>query len=53
MERVHPCRCPVAPMLTDDNEGVYRQDNHAWLFGWTGGTVFQARISTPAADPVP
>ena len=38
-------------MLTNDNEGVYRQDNHGWLFGWTGGTIFQACISTQAAEP--
>ncbi|KAL9119540.1 MAG: hypothetical protein Q9187_003906 [Circinaria calcarea] len=34
--------CPVVPMLTADIEGVYRQDNHAWLFGWKDGFVFQA-----------
>ena len=34
--------CPVAPMLTNDAQGVYRQDNHAWLFGWKNGSVFQA-----------
>ena len=34
--------CPVAPMLTQDTQGVYRQDNHGWLFGWTSGSVFQA-----------
>ena len=34
--------CPVAPMLTADAQGVYRQDNHAWLFGWKNGYVFQA-----------
>lgn len=34
--------CPVAPMLTNDAQGVYRQDNHGWLFGWKGGSVFQA-----------
>ncbi|KAI9850650.1 MAG: hypothetical protein M1838_005294 [Thelocarpon superellum] len=34
--------CPVAPMLTDDAQGVYRADNHAWLFGWKNGSVFQA-----------
>ncbi len=32
----------VAPMLTADVQGVYRSDNHAWLFGWKGGFVFQA-----------
>lgn len=30
------------PILTKDVEGVYREDNHAWLFGWSGGSVFQA-----------
>ena len=34
--------CPVAPMLTSDIEGVYRQDNHGDLFGWKSGSVFQA-----------
>ncbi|KAL9126834.1 MAG: hypothetical protein Q9217_004185 [Psora testacea] len=33
---------PVAPMLTADAQGVYRADNHGWLFGWRGGSVFQA-----------
>ncbi|KAJ5715244.1 uncharacterized protein N7483_012425 [Penicillium malachiteum] len=31
----------VSAMLTDD-ERTYRQDNHGWLFSWTGGSVFQA-----------
>jgi len=34
--------CPVAPMLTNDAQGVYRADNHAMLFGWKQGWVFQA-----------
>ncbi|MCJ1310119.1 hypothetical protein MMC25_003780 [Agyrium rufum] len=34
--------CPVAPMLTNDAQGVYRADNHGWLFGWKNSTVFQA-----------
>ena len=34
--------CPVAPLLTNDAQGIYRQDNHAWLFGWKNGSVFQA-----------
>lgn len=34
--------CPVAPMLTNDNGGVFRADNHGWLFGWKDGSVFQA-----------
>jgi galactose oxidase len=34
--------CPVAPMLTNDTGGIYRQDNHAWLFSWKNNNVFQA-----------
>ncbi len=34
--------CPVGPMLTQDNGGVFRADNHGWLFGWKDKTVFQA-----------
>lgn len=29
-------------ILTADPAGVYRADNHAWLFGWTGRIVFHA-----------
>ncbi|KAM5347441.1 hypothetical protein ACJ41O_010446 [Fusarium nematophilum] len=36
----------VHPMLTADREGILRSDNHAWLFGWKSGTVFQAGPST-------
>ncbi|KAM6506997.1 hypothetical protein FALCPG4_018390 [Fusarium falciforme] len=36
----------IKPMLTADKEGVYRSDNHGWLFGWKKGTVFQAGPST-------
>lgn len=32
----------VKPMLTTDHEGIWREDNHAWLFGWKDGSVFQA-----------
>jgi len=32
----------VEPMLTYDHEGIFREDNHAWLFPWRNGTVFQA-----------
>jgi galactose oxidase len=32
----------VSPMLTNDAQGLYRADNHAWLFGWKNGAVFQA-----------
>ncbi|KAB8295126.1 hypothetical protein EYC80_007057 [Monilinia laxa] len=34
--------CPVAPMLTADAQGAFRTDNHAWLFSWKNGSVFQA-----------
>ena len=34
-------RALVRPMLTHDAQGVYRADNHAWLFTW-GSRVFQA-----------
>lgn len=34
--------CSVQPMLTNDKQSVYRNDNHAWLFAWSGGTVLQA-----------
>jgi hypothetical protein len=33
----------VAPMLTNDSQGWFRADNHGWFFGWTNGTLFQAR----------
>ena len=36
----------VNPMLTADRQGLYRSDNHAWLFGWKKGTIFQAGPST-------
>ncbi|KAH7087595.1 hypothetical protein FB567DRAFT_348544 [Paraphoma chrysanthemicola] len=32
----------VSPMLTADTGGVWRSDNHAWLFSWKNGNVFQA-----------
>ncbi|EMD93152.1 hypothetical protein COCC4DRAFT_179288 [Bipolaris maydis ATCC 48331] len=32
----------VGPMLTQDNAGIWREDNHAWLFAWRNGSVFQA-----------
>lgn len=32
----------VKPMLTNDMEGVWRADNHGWLFGWKKNTIFQA-----------
>ena len=34
--------CDVTKMLTDDKQGVYRSDNHGWLFGWKNGYIFQA-----------
>jgi galactose oxidase len=34
--------CPVAPMLTNDHQGIFRQDNHGWLFAWKNAVVFQA-----------
>jgi galactose oxidase len=33
---------PVSPILTNDSAGVYRADNHAWLFATSGGKVFHA-----------
>jgi galactose oxidase len=33
---------PVAPILTNDPQGVFRSDNHAWLFAMSGGKVFHA-----------
>lgn len=30
------------PVLTNDSAGVYRADNHLWLFAWEGGQVFHA-----------
>ncbi|KAG8414670.1 hypothetical protein J3459_014163 [Metarhizium acridum] len=35
-------RALVRPMLTNDTQGIYRADNHGWLFGWRNGSVFQA-----------
>jgi galactose oxidase len=32
----------VTPILTKDPQGVFRSDNHAWLFAGADGTVFQA-----------
>ena len=32
----------VDGILTDDPEGVYRADNHAWVFGVSNGDVFHA-----------
>ena len=32
----------VNDMLTADRLGRWRADNHAWLFGWKDGSIFQA-----------
>lgn len=32
----------VDDMMTDDRLGRWRADNHAWLFGWKEGSIFQA-----------
>jgi galactose oxidase len=32
----------VTPILTADKAGVFRADNHAWLFATSGGRVFHA-----------
>lgn len=35
--------CPAEPLYTSsDPQGVYREDNHAWLFAWSNGSVLQA-----------
>lgn len=34
--------CPVANMLTQDAQGVYRADNHGMLFAWKNEYIFQA-----------
>lgn len=36
----------VAPMLTNDPAGVWRSDNHAWLFAWKNASAFQAGPSS-------
>lgn len=33
---------PIDPFVTPDPDGVYRGDNHLWLFSQAGGRVFQA-----------
>ncbi|KZL65904.1 galactose oxidase precursor [Colletotrichum tofieldiae] len=38
--------CRVEPMLTADSRGTFAADNHAWLFAWKNGSVFQAGPST-------
>ncbi|KAF5544668.1 galactose oxidase precursor [Fusarium mexicanum] len=32
----------VDPILTKDHEGIWREDNHSWLYGWKNGSVFHA-----------
>jgi galactose oxidase len=34
--------CDVSRILTADRAGVYRSDNHAWLFAWKNNLVFNA-----------
>jgi galactose oxidase len=34
--------CTVSRILTGDRAGVYRADNHAWLFAWRANSVFNA-----------
>jgi galactose oxidase len=34
--------CSVTPMLTDDAQGIFRSDNHAFLFAYRQNSVFQA-----------
>lgn len=33
---------PAEPFTANDPQGVYRGDNHLWLFAWTGDRVFHA-----------
>ncbi|KEY73809.1 hypothetical protein S7711_03109 [Stachybotrys chartarum IBT 7711] len=32
----------VQAMLTNDHEGIWRQDSHGWLMGWKNQSVFHA-----------
>ncbi|KAI0147680.1 hypothetical protein GGR57DRAFT_515678 [Xylariaceae sp. FL1272] len=32
----------ATPMLTNDAGGIFRSDNHAWLFSWKANAVLQA-----------
>ena len=48
--------CKTAPMLTADRQGIYRADNHAWLFAYRENSVFQAgpsRASKPTLLLIP
>ena len=38
--------CPTDPLLTNDAQGLFRADNHAWLFAWKSGTIFQVCSAT-------
>lgn len=38
--------CRAEPLLTNDSKGVFAADNHAWLFAWRRGSVFQAGPSS-------
>lgn len=35
-------QCAVGALATADVKGMFRADNHAWLFNWKNSTVFQA-----------
>lgn len=41
-----------AVIYTNDKEGVYRSDNHAWLFGWSAGTGAPLRPRRTCTQPV-
>jgi galactose oxidase len=32
----------ASALLTTDREGIWREDNHAWLFSWKNQSIFQA-----------
>ncbi|KAI1850717.1 hypothetical protein JX265_004427 [Neoarthrinium moseri] len=34
--------CPESVIFTKDKGGIYRKDNHAWLFAWKSNSVFHA-----------
>ena len=38
--------CTVDQLLTNDKQGIYRQDNHGWLFARGDGSIFQAGPSS-------
>lgn len=39
--------CPAEPLMTDDVEGPYRSDNHAWLFSWNDGSLSKPALAKP------